>query len=104
MLEFDLIAHLRKQKSWSLSTFGPGYSLARLIDHIKKELGEIAESNGSLEEWVDLILLAFDGAWRSGATPRAVAMTISDKLAINENREWPDWRTADKDKAMEHIR
>ncbi|MGH6882853.1 MAG: dATP/dGTP pyrophosphohydrolase domain-containing protein [Hypericibacter sp.] len=26
------------------------------------------------------------------------------KQAVNEQRSWPDWRTADPDKAIEHVR
>jgi hypothetical protein len=31
-------------------------------------------------------------------------MALKAKQTKNENREWPDWRTAAPGKAIEHIR
>jgi len=53
---------------------------------------------------VDVILLALDGAWRSGHTPEEIAQAITDKQSRNEAREWPDWRTAEPGMAIEHVR
>ena len=100
---FDLVAHLYQQRKFSLNTFGPGARTAGVSDHIRKELEEI-RANPALEEWVDVILLALDGAWRSGATPEMIATAIAQKQARNERRKWPDWRTADPNKAIEHDR
>lgn len=102
MSTYDLIWHLERQKEFSERTFGPGRRTAGVIDHIKKELVEIEDDPSDLEEWVDVILLALDGAWRCGATPKQVAGAVAHKLAVNEIREWPDWRTADRSKAIEH--
>ena len=99
----NLEHHITRQRAWSNATFGPGYSKERIIDHIKKELVEVQES-GELAEWVDIVLLALDGAWRTGATPREICDGIFDKLQINERREWPDWRESDPNRAIEHIR
>jgi hypothetical protein len=44
--------------------------------------------------------LALDGAWRSGHCPEAVCCAIATKQIKNERRAWPDWRTADRDKAI----
>lgn len=101
-----LEAHLAKQRLWSLKTFGPGYSSQRVLDHMKKEIAEVesAAPSEALGEWVDLILLAFDGAWRSGAGVFEICAAIQEKQRINESRQWPDWRTADEDKAIEHVK
>lgn len=101
---YDLIAHLHRQRAWSEQTFGPGPRLQGVLDHIRKELAEIEAEPTDLEEWVDLILLAFDGAWRAGHTPGEIAEGLSAKLYKNERREWPDWRTQDPTKAIEHVR
>lgn len=101
---FDLLAHLRRQIDFSYRTFGPGTRLHGVTDHIAKELQEVRDSNGSLAEWVDVIILAFDGAWRSGATPDQIVAAIVAKQTKNEGRNWPDWRTADPNKAIEHDR
>jgi hypothetical protein len=102
-VKFDLIAHLYRQREFSLKTFGPGPLTNRLIDHIMKEFIEIMADPLDLKEWVDVIILGMDGAYRTGATPEQVAYELSGKQSRNESRTWPDWRTADPDKAMEHI-
>ncbi len=100
----DLVAHLYRQRAWSKATFGPGQRNAGVIDHISKELVEIERHPRDKSEWVDVILLALDGAWRAGYSPENLAAAIKWKQDKNENREWPDWRTAPLDKAIEHIR
>lgn len=101
---FDLVIHLARQIAFSSNTFGPGARTSGVCDHIRKELLEVEESGGSLEEWVDVVILALDGAWRSGATPQQIADAIESKQTKNEGRKWPDWRTADPTKAIEHDR
>jgi hypothetical protein len=100
----DFIRHLSRQAAWSLKTFGPGKRIDGVTDHIAKELNEVRDSGGALTEWVDVIILGLDGAWRSGATPQQIADAIAAKQAKNEARTWPDWRTADPTKAIEHDR
>lgn len=99
---FDLVAHLQRQREFSERTFGPGRRTEGVSDHIRKELAEIAQAPGDLEEWVDVILLALDGAWRTGAEPEEIAQAIAAKHAKNERRTWPDWRTVPAGKAIEH--
>jgi hypothetical protein len=100
----DLIKHLERQREFSERTFGPGRRTAGITDHIKKELVEIHEAPDDLEEWIDVVMLALDGAWRCGYTSQQIAGKLSEKLTKNENREWPDWRCAVQGKAIEHIR
>lgn len=101
---YDLAAHLERQRAFSEKTFGPGLRTKGVCDHIRKELEEIDNAPTDLEEWVDAIILALDGAWRTGASATEICIAIEAKLSKNEKREWPDWRTADPDKAIEHIR
>ncbi|SDJ89491.1 dATP/dGTP pyrophosphohydrolase domain-containing protein [Billgrantia gudaonensis] len=100
----DLVAHMHRQVAFSLETFGPGSRHQGVIDHIRKELREIEASPEDLEEWIDVVLLALDGAWRAGHSPEQVAAGLDAKLTKNEQRKWPDWRTADRAKAIEHDR
>jgi hypothetical protein len=100
----NLIAHIEKQKAFSLRTFGPGQRTKGVIDHIRKELKEIEIDPVDLEEWIDVVMLALDGAWRAGHEPQKIAEKLAEKLAKNESRNWPDWRTSDPNKAIEHIR
>ncbi|PZU83957.1 MAG: hypothetical protein DI527_23405 [Chelatococcus sp.] len=101
---FDLVAHLARQRDFSIETFGPGPRTKGVIDHIRKELTEIEADPSDIEEWVDVIILAFDGAWRAGWEPHKIVEAIVAKQAKNEARQWPDWRTADPDKAIKHVR
>jgi hypothetical protein len=102
-VRFDLVAHLERQRQFSFHTFGPGARTAMVINHIRKELIEVEAAPFDLEEWVDVILLALDGAWRTGARPEQIVAAIQAKQATNEGRQWPDWRTSDPDKAIEHV-
>lgn len=101
---FDLIAHLTRQREFSERTFGPGKRTDGVTDHIEKELGEVRKNPDDLSEWIDIVLLAFDGAWRHGHSPLAIAQALAAKQAKNEQRKWPDWRTAPAGKAIEHDR
>lgn len=100
----DLVAHLHRQRDFSERTFGPGPRTQGVIDHITKELREIEKSPSDLYEWVDVVLLALDGAWRAGFTPKEIAEAIEEKQTRNEARRWPDWRTVEPGKAIEHVR
>lgn len=101
---FDLVAHLHRQIEFSENTFGPGLRTEGLRDHILKELIEIEANPTDLMEWVDIIMLGLDGAWRAGHSPEQIAAGLDTKLTINERRKWPDWRTAEPGKAIEHVR
>ena len=99
-----LVLHLERQREWSLRTFGHGARTRGVLDHILKELAEIEQAPLDIEEWIDVVILAFDGAMRVGATPVAIVETLLAKQAKNEARKWPDWRTQDPNKAIEHDR
>jgi hypothetical protein len=97
-------AHLVRQREWSEKTFGPGPRTGGIIDHITKELVEIEADPGDVKEWLDVVVLALDGAWRAGATPDQIIDLLVAKQDRNEKRVWPDWRTMSPDKAIEHDR
>lgn len=97
-------AHLENQIMWSRETFGPSKRTKGIIAHIRKELKEIEEKPEDLTEWVDVIILALDGAWRAGYTPYQILMGIRLKQMENQKRTWPDWRTASEDEAIEHVK
>jgi hypothetical protein len=101
---FDFHAHLVRQRAFSERTFGPGARTAGVLDHIRKELREIEEQPADLSEWIDVVILALDGAWRAGHSPEQIIQTLVAKQAKNEARTWPDWRTAPLDRAIEHDR
>lgn len=104
MSRYDLVAHLERQRKWSLETFGPGTNLEGLLEHIRKELKEIEAKPADLEEWIDVVILAFDGAYRQGWSPEGIALALLNKQLKNEKRKWPDWTTVPEGQAIEHIR
>ena len=96
--------HLENQRRWSELTFGPGARTKGVIEHIRKELDEIEADPSDLFEWVDVIILAFVGAWRAGWEPQEIIDAVIAKQERNERREWPDWTTFSEDSAIEHVR
>jgi hypothetical protein len=100
---FELVTHLCEQRNFSLETFGPGEKTAAVLAHIRKELDEIEANPSDLVEWIDVVLLAFDGALRHGGTPESVARALGEKFARNKRRQWPDWRTQPADQPIEHV-
>lgn len=101
---FDLMHHLRRQAAFSLDTFGPGARTQGVVDHIRKELAEVLASGGDLKEWIDVLILALDGCWRTGASPEQIVCELVAKQTKNEGRTWPDWRSVPADRAIEHDR
>lgn len=112
----NLKQHLIRQMAFSHATFGPGQRTEGVIDHIRKELVEVEGANGESSEWVDVVILALDGLTRQlsycntkgeRSDPTMVAEIacgmIMAKQTRNEARDWPDWRTAELGKAIEHV-
>ena len=85
---FRIASIIATQKAWSLKTFGPGHRTEGNCKHIEKELAEIRADPLDLEEWIDVAMLAFDGAWRTGATPVEIEEAYMTKLKKNMAREW----------------
>jgi hypothetical protein len=103
--KFDgLITYLNRLDGWSQVTFGPESRTLGFLDHIRKELVEIEAKPDDLEEWIDVLTLTFNGAMRRGFTAWQIIKMLLFKLDKNQNRKWPDWRTADPVKGIEHIR
>ncbi len=115
MHTYDFMAHLIRQIVFSRATFGPGARTDGVLDHITKEIVEVRNSNGDPSEWVDLVILSLDGLTRSIGSNGAIDFNadeiaahaiqmIRQKQAKNERRNWPDWRSAEPGKAIEHER
>ena len=102
--KFDFIEFLNHKISWSAKNFGPGRRTKGIVAHIRKELQEVEANPTDLEEWADIILLAIDGAWRSGATSEQIAGMLMGKMRKNELRNWPDWRKMKEGDPIEHVR
>lgn len=108
--KYALPAIFARQFAWSDRTFGSGYRMTALLKHIRKELQEIERSPNDPVEWIDVALLALDGAWRcvslSGASVEVCAATVAealiDKMAKNRERQWKV--SSNPDEPIEHVR
>lgn len=101
---FSLWTYISSQIAWSSKTFGPPRGTKGVIDHIKKEVLEVESNPSDITEWIDLIILSLDGAWREGFTPEQIITALQAKYEINIRRKWPDWRESNPEKAIEHIK
>lgn len=94
-----------RQRKWSDQTFGPGTRTEGVLRHIEKEIEEVRRSGGAdLKEWLDIIILAIDGATRAGALGEDLIDGYHEKMRENFERAWPDWRDFSEDEPIEHIR
>lgn len=80
--------YIQRHKDWSQSTFGSGQQTEKICNHIAKELIEIRAKPDDLYEWIDIIILAIDGAWRAGFSPVQIINALITKQAVNFEREW----------------
>jgi hypothetical protein len=100
----NLVEYLQRQREFSFAVFGPNPRLRGVLDHLRKELVEVEAAPDDVLEFADVLILAFDAAMRAGHSPQAIAEALEDKLAINQQRSWPDWRDCSPDRAIEHVR
>lgn len=91
------------QRQWSAETFGPGFRTG-VFRHLEKEVKEAEANPGDVSEWADLLILTLDGAMRAGHSPEDILRAYHLKMAVNQEREWPDWRGLPTDVAIEHVR
>ena len=93
--------YIERHIEWSRATFGDGAQAGKLCNHIAKELDEIRSTPTDLTEWVDVIILAIDGAWRAGYTSPQIVDAMLSKQRININRQWA---LGDGEQPNEHIK
>ena len=103
-VRFDFADYMRRKNAWSIETFGPTQQVSGVLNHIRKELDEVAADPGDVIEWADLIMLATDGAYRAGHSPDDICSALEAKLVICRARNWPDWQTLSHDQPIEHIK
>jgi hypothetical protein len=96
--------YVEQQINWSKSTFADHPNLDSILSHIEEEIAEIRENPTDPYEWIDIIILALEGAWRiAGLTPEEVALYLRSKQEINSQRSWPDITTYPKGKPIGHL-
>jgi len=84
----DLVEYIEAQRCWSIRIFGEGQRTKGICEHIRKELLEIEAMPLDVFEWVDVIILALDGAWRAGYTAEQIVAALKEKQRINFSRTW----------------
>jgi hypothetical protein len=90
--------------SWQTDTFGPNQTLAGIRDHMRKEVKEIEDAPTDRTEPIDLIMLGISYLRRLGMDAPSIVALWQQRMVSLKVRDWPDWRKADPDKAIEHVR
>lgn len=97
-----LVSYIQRQEEWSAKTFGNGVRTKGITAHIRKELLEIEATPHDVEEWIDVVILALDGAWRAGYSPEQIVAALEAKQAKNFKRTYP--MPLSDDHPSEHLR
>ena len=89
MRDLDLVYLSREMMVWSKETFGCGIRTEPILKHIEMEVQEVRDSKGEDPyEWIDIIILALDGALNAGFTPEEIAFFLRNKFEKNKNRAY----------------
>ena len=83
-----LVEFLNAQIEWSKITFGDSGEYLGICGHIEKELDEVRNNPNDLMEWIDIVILALDGAWRAGFSANEIKEALFEKQQVNFNRVW----------------
>ena len=97
----NILNWLRAHRKWSVKTFGVGRRTNGIIKHIQEELKEIKANPTDVKEWVDVVILALDGAQRAGYTSEQVIGALREKQRTNFRRKWP--MPGLEDESVHHI-
>ncbi len=82
--------HIRREHAeWSDATFGD-VGLVGPLKHLSKEALETAAEPDDLSEWADMQFLLWDAQRRAGITDEQITRALTEKLAINKSRQWPE--------------
>ncbi len=106
---------LKTQIKWSKKTFGDGHRVEGIIEHIRREFLEVEDTvyaEKATKEWIDIVILAFDGAWRSyygckfggdeDELPEKITKLLIGKQRENLKRKYPV--PTSQDEPVEHKR
>lgn len=104
MNSYDLIKALKRQFEFSQRVFGAGPKTEQILRHISRQSVDTIARGNPTEEWVDIMILAMDGALRSGSTPYEIAGLLEYKMTVNEAREWPKLEDQVMDEPVHHIK
>lgn len=99
----DMEDFWHRRNNWSELTFGNPADRGPEgpLKHLRKEVSEGLDKPTDLMEYVDMLFLVFDAAWRAGFSYHDLLHGAFAKLAINKKRKWG---TPTKDGIVEHVR
>jgi len=95
---------LSRQREFSLRAFGPGRRTVGLCKHVVEELIEVQESDHDVRECIDVLILALDLCWRSGASLDDIELFLHRKQTQNESRKWPPVGSIGETDKINHLR
>lgn len=79
-MSFVLLHYIQRQNDWSARVF-PNKTVHSITSHIRKEIKqELQPHPQDLIEWIDVVILAFDGAYTDGFTPQQIVRALEDWL------------------------
>lgn len=79
----------REHAEWSQATFGNVGPIGPL-KHLRREVLETIKKPHDLIEWADMQFLLWDAQSRAGITDEQITQAMTEKLAVNKLREWPE--------------
>lgn len=79
----------REHAEWSDKTFG-NIGPVGPLKHLSKEALEAAANPEDPLEWADMQFLLWDAQRRAAITDEQITQAMTEKLAINKARQWPE--------------
>lgn len=95
---------LSRQRKFSQRAFGSYKRTQGIIRHIEEECVEVQDSGHDLRECVDVLILALDLCWRSGASNEDIELALHAKMSKNEARKWPPVGSVPDSEKINHVR
>jgi hypothetical protein len=92
-IEFDINLYLKAESN-----------IESIISSIEYDLGRLENHPKALGIWALIAKKAIGGAYSNNFPIRRVLECLTAKLEKNKKRDWPDWRKADPDSVIEHIK
>ena len=80
------------------------YVLPSSLDHLKMVLVLLTEEPQNAVLWFKALAIAVKGYERACGDSDELLMQMFAKQRKNFNRDWPDWRLTDPNKAVEHVK
>ena len=116
-----VIDHVKKELREVENIYEPGYTVLiskkttrNGVEEIREAPHERQRHGAAAEEWTDVTILGIDGLtraiwaskpeWTADQVAQQAVEFILAKQGKNEKRNWPDYRTAPADAAIEHVR